>query len=111
MNGKEVEAFGKRKITCPYCAYEYSDSWEKGMDNDGDSQEEECPECDKKFHVCINVNVDYTSTGLCAENNEEHDWEYFDFISDDEDKRRVKGRKCLTCGEYEHDKLEKEAKA
>jgi len=102
MKGKEIEAFARREITCPYCGYEFSDSWEHhGLDNDGDSQEEECPECEKKFHVKLDISHDYTSHGLCEENKEEHDWESFDHTTDG---KRCKGRKCLTCGKYEFDR-------
>ena len=106
---KEIERFGEKEITCPYCGYTYTDSWESGLDKDGDSQIEECEECGRKFQVSMNIDVSYTSRGLCKENNIEHNWEEFDFIST-EDGHRCKGRECLTCDEYEFDETKEEKK-
>ncbi len=39
---------GKDEITCPYCAYEFSDSWENAG---ADDEAEECPRCDNTFVV------------------------------------------------------------
>lgn len=36
------------EITCPYCAYEFSDSWES---SDADEEIKECPRCDNQFKV------------------------------------------------------------
>jgi len=38
----------KDEITCPYCAYEFSDSWESA---DADREKRECPRCDNTFEV------------------------------------------------------------
>lgn len=35
-------------ITCPYCAYQFSDSWEHSNDED---ESHECPRCDNTFTV------------------------------------------------------------
>jgi len=102
----EIEEMGS-EITCPYCKYEHTDSWESGLDNDGDSMEYDCGECEKKFHVSLSVSRDYTSLGLCKENNTKHNWKYFDHTTDG---KRCFGRKCLTCGEYEFDKEKEEKK-
>lgn len=39
---------GVNEITCPYCAYEFSDSWEAAGDHD---ETHECPRCDHEFKV------------------------------------------------------------
>lgn len=39
---------GVDEITCPYCAYEFSDSFESADSND---EEHECPRCDNTFIV------------------------------------------------------------
>ena len=99
---KEIEAYATGEITCPYCNYEYGDSWEySSLRYDGDSEEMECDECGKKFYVQFNVETSYTSNGLCKENNEEHNWKYFDHTTKG---KRCYGRKCLTCGKYEFEK-------
>lgn len=100
---KEIWKYDEREITCPYCGYEYSDSWECGRDEDEYSDNEECPECGKIFHWIRHIDVSYESRGLCAENKVDHDWEGFDFISE-KDGSRVKGRKCSCCDTYEFDK-------
>lgn len=45
------------QITCPYCGYENSDSWEAGDDED----EYECPRCGSVFSYQRNVTVEYCS--------------------------------------------------
>ncbi len=94
----EIERHNEREITCPYCGYEFSDSWEYGMEHDGDTDEEECPECDKKFYITMNVEVGYSTKGLCKENKTKHNWKHFDHVTSG---KRCKGKKCLVCGEYE----------
>jgi hypothetical protein len=39
---------GQDEITCPYCAHEFSDSFES---NDADDDEKDCPRCDNVFKV------------------------------------------------------------
>lgn len=45
------------QITCPYCGYENSDSWEAGDNED----EYECPYCGSVFSYQRNVTVEYCS--------------------------------------------------
>ena len=105
----EIEKLQESEITCPYCGWENTDSWESGLDNDGDGDEFECgnDDCCKKFRATKNIIVSYNTHGLCKENNTKHNWEEFDFVSENNGKR-CKGRKCLTCGKYEFDKTEEE---
>lgn len=44
-------------ITCPWCGYEYEDSWEYQDDED----EMECADCGKKFSLSIRIETDYTT--------------------------------------------------
>ncbi len=44
----EYDYHGTDEITCPYCAYEFSDSWECA---DADNDNRECPRCDNTFKV------------------------------------------------------------
>ena len=97
----EIEKWREDNITCPYCGWVDTDSWEGGMEHDGDTSEQDCPECDKKFHVQMNIEVSYTSKGLCDENKIKHNWKEFDNLVDG---KRCKGKHCLTCDEYEFDK-------
>ena len=97
-----IEEIQMDNITCPYCGWIDIDSWESSMDNDGDEETIECPDCYKKFNVEFNVIVSYTSRGLCEENKKDHDWEEFDFIK--KNGKRCKGKTCLTCGKYIFDR-------
>ena len=45
------------EITCPWCGYEYHDSWEDEDDND----KEECPDCGGVFKYTREVEVTYSS--------------------------------------------------
>jgi len=94
-----IEEIQEPEITCPYCGWIDGDSWESNLDNDGDEEVIECPECHKKFAVTMNVVVSYNSHGLCKENGVEHDWKEYDFISKKNNKRH-KGKKCLTYNKY-----------
>lgn len=90
-----VERFRESEITCPYCGNAFTDSWEYGYDNDGDSGIEECEKCNKKFQVLVHRDVSFSSVGRCEENNTEHKWE-----------RYASGKRCAICEEIEFDKTE-----
>ena len=51
------------EIKCPYCGYEFSDSWEFHLRNDGDSQEVECgnEECEKTFDAIMCITVTWST--------------------------------------------------
>lgn len=100
---EEIEKFRENEITCPYCNYEFTDSWEVLSGYDGDSVEEDCPECEKKFTAIKNVDVSYTTRGLCKENKKNHNWDYFNHKSSI-DGTKYSGRRCLTCDKYEFNK-------
>lgn len=53
----ENEQLATDEITCPWCGYELSDSWEYGDSDDA----AECPECGKLFEYEREVDVTYTS--------------------------------------------------
>lgn len=47
----------KKEITCPYCSYEHSDSWEYESEDD----EIECQACGKDFTYSKDIEVTYCS--------------------------------------------------
>jgi hypothetical protein len=55
--GSRYRASYTHEITCPWCLYEYSNSWE----NSSWIDEEVCSECHKKFSVDRNIEVTYTT--------------------------------------------------
>ena len=65
----EVDHEYTDEIVCPWCGYEFSDSWEFG--NGGEFTElEDCPECDKSFYASRTITVAYTTQkvtyGTCS---------------------------------------------
>ncbi len=89
------------EITCPYCEWNDNDSHETLPDEDDDGIIE-CPECEKNFHAVKQVIVEYISTKLCEENDTEHDWKDFNFVSGSSGER-VKGKRCEICEENKYD--------
>lgn len=43
------------EVTCPYCGYEFSDSWEMS------EGERECPDCENTFEIERHVEVTYAT--------------------------------------------------
>jgi uncharacterized C2H2 Zn-finger protein len=60
------------EIVCPYCRYEFHDSW-KHSTGEEDIGETECPECDMKFQARRNVEVSYSTGRDCELNGEKHE--------------------------------------
>ena len=50
----EIEHEYTAEVVCPWCGYEFTDSWD--FPDDG---EEECPSCWKPFKFSRDVTVDY----------------------------------------------------
>lgn len=51
------------EIICPYCGYEFTDSWEVPFnDNNMDDERKiECHRCDEEFTVIRRLSVDYST--------------------------------------------------
>ena len=47
------------EVICPYCGYEFSDSWEFNANQD--EQHVECEECGKEFFLYVDITVNYTT--------------------------------------------------
>lgn len=58
---KEVDCLYTQEVICPYCGYEFSDSWEFSMKGDGDECEIDCDECNKKFTAIMDLTVSYST--------------------------------------------------
>lgn len=59
------------EIVCPYCAHEFSDSYEL-IDSDGD--EVGCDNCDKLFTLSVDHGVTYSTKRIdCGDDT--HDWQ------------------------------------
>lgn len=52
----ELEHEYTDEITCPYCGYIYSDSWEQA-----EEAEHNCPECDGKFKHQREIEITYST--------------------------------------------------
>lgn len=57
----EKFGFNTDEVQCPHCGYEFSDSWEFGID--GDEHEVEClnEECEKDFIFYVDCITTYRS--------------------------------------------------
>lgn len=66
----EINCSYTHEIVCPYCGYEFSDSWEIG-DGDQDIGEMVCHNCEKTFLAYRNVEVTYST--WIKEGNEKTD--------------------------------------
>ena len=63
----EIEHDCTDEITCPYCGYEFSESWEYGRDHG----EIECHECDKSFTYSRDIQVTYATSRMEGDEVEE----------------------------------------
>lgn len=63
----------ENNIKCPYCDYEWQDSWEF----EEDSGTHTCGSCAKEFNVERHVEVTYSTSRIdCEENGSEHNYEF-----------------------------------
>lgn len=58
------------QLICPYCGYEFTESWELGEDGEVDC------DCGKRFSFYSETRVNYWSDRDCSLNKEEHDWKF-----------------------------------
>ena len=62
---KEIDYSYTEEIVCPYCGYEFADSWGCGtFKRDGDEEEFTCHDCEKEFKVTLNAEYSYSSEKL-----------------------------------------------
>ena len=70
----EIEHEYTNEIVCPYCAYEYSDSWEFNEGNKTDGQIK-CDGCNKTFNYSTDIEVTYITSKIeCKEG--QHDYHF-----------------------------------
>ena len=111
MNNMRNKYIYTDNITCPYCGDEIESSWEY----DDDEGEIECEYCEKKFHYERHTTIKYTTSSNCEENNEEHDWGEWEYVSIDttwrdeipEEISDFYMRKCKKCDENDFIELSK----
>lgn len=109
----EFDTKATDEITCPYCGYEMTDSWEIKTDTDYT-----CDECGKNFDICVNYSVEYsTYKKECKEGK--HEFEQKDskfhlcknekeaFVSDTQWKYYEIFR-CKNCEKVEYREISKE---
>jgi hypothetical protein len=72
---EEIDASCTDEITCPYCGFEFGDSWEYNFNNG--EEIEQCPECNKHFSCNRDVVATYYSSKVPCMNGEgEHEWRF-----------------------------------
>lgn len=116
---EDIDYKNTDEIVCPYCGYEFSDSWEFDMNHN--STKIKCAECNKEFECEAETTIKYASAKLNCTG--EHNM-YVDlvYIRDDEfncetrkwDKLSVaqfgyvESYKCKNCEEQEWKDLTKD---
>lgn len=70
----EIDSEYTDEIVCPYCGYEFSDSFECNISEDEENIIE-CEECGKEFYAIKNISISYSSfkpeRGTCTNCKEE----------------------------------------
>lgn len=65
---KDIDHESTDEIVCPFCGYEFSDSWDIGSDEENLGLIE-CYECGKSFYTSREVSVSYSTQkanyGIC----------------------------------------------
>jgi hypothetical protein len=88
-------------IKCPYCGWEYKDSWEF----DQEEGTTECGWCEKEFNVTREIEVTY-STSIIACEDDEHSYKTESYFIK---KRKYLGKdkwKALTEQDWEYYRIE-----
>jgi uncharacterized Zn-finger protein len=58
-----IDCLDTNEIVCPYCGYEFSESWTY-FESSGNEEKIQCPECDQKFTCSPDYTVTYYSRKL-----------------------------------------------
>ena len=98
---KKIDHEYADEIVCPYCGYEWIDSWEEGMHSGAeDIGLLQCPECEKTFVASRCIEVTYTTMpyGTCEKCGKEN-------VTLDEAPFIFDGLVCYTCWKYGMSKL------
>jgi len=59
MTDSKIDHDHTNELVCPYCGYEFTDSWE--FNDTQDEQHVECHDCGKEFLLYVHISVDYTT--------------------------------------------------
>jgi hypothetical protein len=96
----EHETYAESEITCPYCGYEYTESYEYDSSDLDACGEEDCPDCEKKFKWSRNTSITYSTSGMCEENGIGHDWKFDTEARPSRyDYKFIAAKHCRRCGD------------
>lgn len=94
------------EIVCPFCGYEFCDSWEYGSDSNEDLGLIECPECEKEFYAIRHISISYSTEkakyGTCKKCNAENV-----VLTDYHSSIGAYEGLCTKCGDEEKQKIYK----
>lgn len=62
------KCYGTDEIVCPYCYYQFNDSWDC---NDMDGCDMVCPECEEEFTLHIDFSVSYCTSKKKVKNEDD----------------------------------------
>ena len=85
-----------RCIVCPYCGYEFRDSWEFNDTEHG--QKVECQSCGKDFLLYVEVTVDYTTKKIEGVTTKEEDEAADPLHAEQFDDKYPNGEECWNSG-------------
>ena len=76
MKNRNINTEYTNEIVCPFCGYEFCDSWEYGDGFNEDLGLIECQSCEKEFYASKHISVSYCSEkakyGICKKCNTEN---------------------------------------
>ena len=94
---KEIDCDRTDEIVCPYCGYEFSDSYEYR-----DSGVIDCGDCDRKINLTVDYSVSYSTSKIpCANGEGEHRWRSWIAYGDTKESRC-----CKDCDKREYREVE-----
>ena len=102
MDKENINHEFTNEVVCPFCGYEFSDSWEFGGDEDIGLIN--CESCEKEFYATRNVEITYSTQkaayGTCKHCGEEN-VVIENYCSSNGSYKGL----CVKCGEIEKRRL------
>lgn len=90
---KDIDNWCNDSIICPYCGYDNGD--DDYSTNGHSGTEEQCVECEKRFHCEPEYSVTYSTYKRDCWNGEPHKWETERCFQPYTDGRKIK--QCQIC--------------
>lgn len=96
MSEQEFDTDYTNEIVCPYCGYQFTDSWELQGGQDTDIPIE-CGRCEKSFIFSTDYHITYSSHKCDCLNGKDHQWGKVQHLWED-----IYHKRCKDCGKSEN---------